>query len=158
MTDTVPRDAAGNALMVTKSYRPDAAADFPRRTIATIGDLGKLLADYAAQCDRELSDISLSAFWPSIAALALSSMDGAGERRDSARTVFFEALAARIGSVRKSHAACDLWLAREHKRQVAAARKAVNLAKENRRLRDRLAEVEAELQRRTVAWPRAVNE
>ena len=85
-------------------------------------------------------------------------MDNDAARRRTMRTEFFGALADRIRSVRASHVECDAWIAREHKRRIAPARRAVNWTKENKRLKSRVADLEAELERRSGTWPRAVNE
>jgi hypothetical protein len=95
---------------------------------------------------------------PTPAAIILSSMDNDASRRNAMRTEFFGALADRIRFVRQSHIECDTWIAREHKRQLAAARRAVSWTKENKRLKARVAELEAELVRRSITWPRAVGE
>ncbi|PSO30116.1 hypothetical protein [Bradyrhizobium sp. MOS002] len=158
MTTDIPRDAAGEPLLTRCLDQRARQGDFPRRVVETVGDLGKLLADYAGQCDRELSDISLTSFWPSLSAIILSSMDNDAGRRNTMRTEFFVALADRIRSVRTLHVECDAWIAREHKRQVAAARRAVSWTGENKRLKARVTELEAELERRSGAWPRAVGE
>lgn len=139
MTDIIPRDA-----------------DFPPRNIQTVGDLGTLLVDYASQCDRELNDISLAVFWPALSAIVLASMDNDAARRNGMRTEFFTALAARIRAVRASHVECDAWIAREYRRQIAAAKRAVNWTRENKKLKSRVADLEAELARRSEVWPRAV--
>lgn len=157
MTDTIARDAGGAPLTKGLDHRDAGADDFPPRKIETVGDLGTLLADYAAQCDRELSDISLAAFWPALSAIVLASMDNDAARRNAMRTEFFTALAARIRAVRQLHIDCDAWSAREEKNQIAANRRAVTWQKENKRLKSRVADLEAELERRST-WPRAVGE
>lgn len=134
MSTTSPCNAAGEAMQ---------GDDFPRRTIANIGDLGRLLADYSRQCDREMADVSLSAFWPAISALVMASMDHDSGRREAMRTSFFNALAERIKGTRASHAQCDAWEQREAKRQQIAVKRGVSLVKENAALKARIAELEA---------------
>ncbi|MBR1031910.1 MULTISPECIES: hypothetical protein [Bradyrhizobium] len=159
MTDSVARDAAGQPLLTRGlDRRAHQGADFPVRTIQTIGDLHTLLADYDRRCERELSDISLTSTWSLIGGLVLATADNNGQRREIARNNFFTGLVARIKSVRASHIECDQWLARARKREIAAARRAVNWTRENKRLKERVAELEAELERRSVTWPRVVGE
>ncbi|UPT98881.1 hypothetical protein J4G48_0012865 [Bradyrhizobium barranii subsp. apii] len=141
------------------NHRAHQDADFPTRNIQTIGDLHTLLADFDKQCGRELSDISLTSTWSVIGGLVLATADNNGERGEIARNNFFAGLVARIKSVRASHIECDAWAAREWQRQDAAARRTTNWQKENRRLKARVTELEAEAElRRSVTWPRAVNE
>ncbi|MET4086672.1 hypothetical protein [Bradyrhizobium sp. S3.5.5] len=158
MTDTIARDAGGAPLTKGLDHRDAGADDFPPRTIETVGDLGTLLADYAGQCDRELNDISLAAFWPALSAIVLATMDNDAARRNAMRTEFFTALAARIRAVRQLHVHCDAYEAAERKRQAAATRRAANQTRENAKFRARISELEAELERRSVTWPRAVGE
>ncbi|UFW88956.1 hypothetical protein BjapCC829_10825 [Bradyrhizobium barranii] len=133
--------------------------DFPIRNIGSTSDLLVLLDDYAKGCDAELSDISLTSSWALIGGLVVALEDHSAGKRTAARNAFFGALAARIRAVRASHAQCDVFMQREWAKQDRAARRAVNMAKENARLKTRVTELEAEAElRRSVTWPRAVNE
>ncbi|MCS3496192.1 hypothetical protein M2189_004848 [Bradyrhizobium japonicum] len=133
--------------------------DFPIRNITSVSDLLGLLHDYAKGCDAELSDISLTSSWALIAGLVIGLEDHNAGNRTAARNAFFTGLAARIRAVRATQAQCDAFMQREWAKQDKAARRAVNMAKENARLKTRIAELEAEQQRQAgYGMLRAVNE
>lgn len=132
--------------------------DFPIRNIGSTIDLLVLLDDYAKECADELSDISLLAAWALIGGLVVALEDHSAGNRVNARNAFFGGLVARIRAVRTSQSLCKAFSQREWAKQDKAARRAVSLAKENARLKARIAELEAEQQRQVGYVLRVVNE
>lgn len=168
MSTNHPTDATGSPIVqrsaVERRQRNHARSqpgsdDFPIRNIASVSDLLELMDDYSRQCRWEMNDISLAASWALIAGLVIGLEDHNASNRTAARNAFFTGLAARIRAVRATQTQCDAFMQREWAKQGKATRRAVNMAKENARLKTRIAELEAEQQRQAgYGMLRAVNE